>query len=174
MPGSTYNILVLGDSITWGQGLQLAEKFHELVRVGIAQRKPGVTVQSFVSAHSGAPTRPDPRYVSDPLVSSQVDPVNCSAAIAGEVPTGRPSASEQAAAFTGPPAPEQIDLILMDGGSNDVGIGDLVNPWKTPATLQGAIDTGCHDRMVQTPYGGVQEISEGQDYRDRLLSDRQQ
>ncbi|HYT76004.1 MAG TPA: hypothetical protein VEL79_14715, partial [Vicinamibacterales bacterium] len=47
-----YSMLVLGDSVTWGQGLLDGQKMHDIVRDKIAQTHG--PVRALQLAHSGA------------------------------------------------------------------------------------------------------------------------
>src|SRR5256714_9248851 len=91
---ATYRIVVLGDSVPWGQGLEPAEKFYSLVQAAI----PGA--ESTLIAHSGATIG-----VGVPPTEAQVD---------GEGPTAYPTIMQQVDAFND--APETVDLVLVNGG----------------------------------------------------------
>ncbi len=138
MPGSTVNMLVLGDSSIWGQGLQEPDKFHSRVQVAIPARNPTVTtVNKVVLAHSGA-------------TIGSGDPTNPSALTeppVGEVPTSYPTIIQQCQQFTGPPAPNEVDLILVDGGINDVSIMNILNPTVTTTTLETYMRNYCYTAM---------------------------
>jgi lysophospholipase L1-like esterase len=128
MPGTTFNILVLGDSAAWGQGLQPQDKFPSLVAAAIRAGNPTLTVRDpIIQAHSGAIIR-DPNTDTPPTIS-----------LPKEVPTFYPTILDQCRMFTGPPEPEEIDLILVNGGANDVGITTFLNPQTTPATISSLV-----------------------------------
>jgi lysophospholipase L1-like esterase len=114
MPGSTVNMLVVGDSLMWGQGLQESEKFYSLVKVAIQERNPGVTVRAIVRAHSGATIGWNKGGTAERLD--------------GEIPTSYPTIQQQVEEFTGPPEAKAIDLVLVDGGINDVKVDRILNP----------------------------------------------
>jgi hypothetical protein len=133
----TFNLLVLGDSIQWGQGLREAEKFHSLVEAELRARNPGLDVRKTVLAHSGAVIGKDNSTVADPLT---VGPV-------GEVPTSYPTILQQCdprVAYRGP-RPEDVHLILVDGGINDVAIGTILNPATTAQVLAAQVRRFCYD-----------------------------
>lgn len=138
MPGATVNMLVLGDSAIWGQGLQENEKFHSLVQAAIPARNPAVTsVTKVVLAHSGAKIGSGDFTNPAPLT---VPPV-------GEVPTYYPTIMQQCQQFTGPPAPAEVDLILVDGGMNDVGVMRVLDPNVTTTTLETHMVNYCYTAM---------------------------
>jgi hypothetical protein len=157
---ATYKILALGDSVMWGQGLLQGHKFAQLVADHVAA--PGRTVNLAALPHSGAvvcldPTPPGgfdaflygelPR--SFPSIQSQLE-------IAGQVPGYAPflqpndwdpaawrstklSLQQAIAGYSGvggqPP-----DLILVDGGINDIGALQIAIPWdlNSPDPCAGA------------------------------------
>jgi hypothetical protein len=114
-----FNMIVLGDSIMWGQGLEDGQKFSTAVQQWVRAQLPGVGVRREVFAHSGAGIGPDGGDGSPPKPA--------------ELPTGVPSVTKQielAKTRLGQVgvSPEQVDLVLMDGGINDVGVpNNLLN-----------------------------------------------
>ncbi len=124
-----FRIVTLGDSIPWGQGLLENEKFDSLIRDALLPTHPeGVTIQRF--AHSGA-------VIGDHGASGDTAP--------GEVPESRLSIIEQCDSFTD--APETVDLVLLDGGINDVGVATILNPFALIPPLQSKIESACHRGM---------------------------
>jgi lysophospholipase L1-like esterase len=125
-----YRIVAIGDSIVWGQGLLQAEKFDVLVQQALAPAHPeGVTLES--SAHSGA--------IIGARGATGVPQV-------GEVPASRLSIMEQCDAFSN--APESVDLVLLDGGINDVGVSSILNPFALIPPLNVRVKHSCHDDML--------------------------
>ncbi len=114
-------MLVLGDSVAWGQGLNDADKFSALVRDWL-QRQLNVQVTLEVVAHSGAVIQEDPSEDAKPPTP-------------GEVPNGYPSITAQARSVA---APQDIRLILVDGGINDMGAAHILNPFTahTPFVIR--------------------------------------
>jgi hypothetical protein len=126
--------IALGDSIMWGQGLSDAtgsHKFTSRVRdwVGSSLVKPA-TLTSF--AHSGAD-------LNLPVGEPRRDPT------LGEVPNSFPTVWEQlamavASLSTPPPgatptSPDDVDLVLVDGCTNDIGIRTILNPLVTETAI---------------------------------------
>jgi len=125
-------MLVLGDSIMWGQGLRPEQKFSWRIKCWL-QEKTGREVQTRVDAHSGAHlvgTFPiPPRFKSND----------------GEVNLPFPTINEQldnAVQFYGPSS-SKVDLILVDGCVNDVDVSNLLNAGVTPDWLRERITTSC-------------------------------
>ncbi|MGP4080029.1 IPT/TIG domain-containing protein [Pseudalkalibacillus sp. R45] len=108
----TFQMLVLGDSIQWGQGLLEHEKFHSLVASAVQASKGGIGFYKEVLAHSGA-------IIGANNIESHLG-------LPGEVPSSFPTILQQVDLFTG--SPEFVDLILLDGGFNDIGISNVLNP----------------------------------------------
>ena len=120
--GRPYHLVVLGDSIPWGQGLRDADKFSTLVQQWLAQRLNGRHVVKWTFAHSGAVIGPDSH--------------DASPALPGEVPIRYPSVIAQLPIAThylanhpltdadhaAPVDPASVALVLVDGGINDVDV----------------------------------------------------
>jgi len=120
----------MGDSIVWGQGLLPGEKFDTLVQQALLPRYPGgVTLES--TAHSGA-------VIGATGVSGTPQ--------VGEVPASRLSIIEQCDAYTN--SPDTVDLVLMDGGINDVGVASILNPLALIPSLEARVQHACHDGML--------------------------
>jgi lysophospholipase L1-like esterase len=127
MPNN-FRIVSMGDSIVWGQGLLPQEKFGRLVQQALQPRFPGgVTLENL--AHSGAIIG-----AGGATGTPQV----------GEVPASRLSIFEQCDAFTD--SPDTVDLVLMNGGINDVSVATILNPFVLG--LDARIAHACHDGML--------------------------
>lgn len=131
MRNGNFRIVVLGDSVNWGQGLLEQDKYHTLVAQGLAARSGSPPQQKTVLAHSGA--------VIGFGVATNEGPLD------GEVPTAYPTILQQVDAFDD--APETVDLVLVNGGINDVDIRDILNPLTDTSHLQDWIETHCHLHM---------------------------
>ena len=84
------NILVLGTSIMWGQGLQNSEKMHYLLSEKLKKRYADRTVNVSFLAHSGSSTG----YKRDGTIDTHQAP-----RLHGEVPTFYPTIVQQIAEF---------------------------------------------------------------------------
>src|SRR5438270_2761966 len=122
---ANFRIVVLGDSVPWGQGLEPAEKFHALVQAAIPNS------ESSLLAHSGATIG-----VGVPLTEAQVD---------GEVPTAYLTILQQCGAFDD--APETVDLVIINGGINDINFRFIINPLTDSAHLKDSIRQHCFQDM---------------------------
>lgn len=110
----TYHMLVIGDSVSWGQGMQEHEKFYSLVGAAIQAKNGNIKQYTSVLAHSGA-------TIGDGN-SNTAEPVD------GEVPTSYPTILQQCDLFTD--RRDKVDLVLMDGGMNDVDVRTVLNPFN--------------------------------------------
>ena len=125
-----FRIVAIGDSIIWGQGLLPAEKFTVLVQQALQGKHPeGVTLES--SAHSGA-------VIGAQGAIGTPEP--------GEVPASRLSIIEQCDNFNN--APGEADLVILDGGINDVGVATILNPLALIPSLEARVVHACHDGML--------------------------
>jgi len=140
--GEPLEMLVLGDSIMWGQGLKPEQKFSWRIKCWL-QKKTNREVRQNVFAHSGALISADrgtaPRFKSND----------------GEVNLPYPSINEeldQARDFYGP-ASAKVNLILLDGCINDVDVSNLLNVTTDPNWLRERINNSCklgmHDLLKQ-------------------------
>jgi lysophospholipase L1-like esterase len=127
---NNFRIVCLGDSIIWGQGLLPSQKFTTLVQQALQPKFPGgVTLESL--AHSGAVIG-----ANGALGSTQP----------GEVPEVRLTIIEQCDSYAN--SPETVDLVLLDGGINDVGVANILNPLSLPP-LESRVIHACHDGMLE-------------------------
>ena len=129
------NLLVLGDSIMWGQGLRDRDKFWWRIRNWL-QEKTGRRVQERIEAHSGAAIE-----VNNP--SENVFTSNN-----GEVNLLTPTINEQvdrALRIYGDPS--KVDLILVDGCINDVDVSTLLDTSTSLDLLETSIKEKCGPRM---------------------------
>jgi hypothetical protein len=130
-------LLALGDSVVWGQGLKQAEKFSHIVA-----DKLGLRVENL--AHSGATvaTGIDPTYgeISDP---SYVSPGE---APTGEVPRSKPTILEQCEFYSGDP--KEVEIVVMDGGINDVDITKIIDPLNSADALHKSVIQHCYREVT--------------------------
>ena len=134
----TFRILAFGDSVVWGQGLEEPNKFRSLVEQVIRQRHGDIGVYKDVRARSGATLKP---RIGGTAFQNRLN---------GEVPTSFPTIFDQVLEFEdAPDAKEDFDLILLDGGINDVNVRTIISPLTLAAQLTSQITTSCHDDMLE-------------------------
>ena len=134
--GDPLHMLVLGDSIMWGQGLREDEKFSTRVKCWL-QGKIDRPVSVHVEAHSGA------------VIASANIPLRQFPTNDGEVNQSTPSineeldhASEFYRSIKTSPA-----LILLNGCINDVGVKTLLDASIPLETLRARTKKSCGEDM---------------------------
>lgn len=125
------DLYVLGSSILWGQGLLDEQKIHHHVRLWL-EKSLSERVHVHLLAHSGAQIGTPSAGPPKPLF--------------GEVPTPRPTLSEQ------------IDLcpltvgrkvrVLIEAGINDVGGSRILNPGTTESSISKLTRRCCGDDLL--------------------------
>ncbi|MGH9931287.1 MAG: SGNH/GDSL hydrolase family protein [Pyrinomonadaceae bacterium] len=134
--GEPLRMLVLGDSIMWGQGLKDDEKFSSRVKCWL-QEKTNREVKLHVEAHSGAVISGS--ALAQPTFATSVGEVN----------------------LTSPTIIEQLDhalrfyrenqatpaLILMNGCINDVGVKNLLAASTPLEDLRTQVKQSCGEKM---------------------------
>jgi hypothetical protein len=125
----TVIMVVFGDSIQWGQGLREDLKFYSIVEQHVGNNGT-IGVYKTIHAHSGA--------------NIWVDNNNQLSALNGEVPNSYPTIIQQVDLYTGDH--NQVDLVLIDGGINDVTIEEIVSPIAT-SDLADQTQDCCYNKM---------------------------
>ncbi|MEO7652254.1 MAG: SGNH/GDSL hydrolase family protein [Bryobacteraceae bacterium] len=123
-------MVVLGDSVPWGQGLGEQQKYQFIVENELAARYPDISKVAL--AHSGA------------VIGAGLD--RAAAAIHGEVPAPHPTMLEQCEGYTH--KPDSVRLVLVNGGINDIDIRVILNPLISPVFLHANIKLVCLDDML--------------------------
>lgn len=126
-------MLTIGDSVTWGQGLQDWNKFDRLVcdRLKYRPEYAGLTLARL--AHSGA------------IIGADSDQTGRAAP--GEVPWPFPTVIQQCASYDGDP--DAVRVVLMNGGINDVSLQVIANPQTTLETLGDLLECYCYRGMLE-------------------------
>ncbi|HEV8367265.1 MAG TPA: SGNH/GDSL hydrolase family protein [Pyrinomonadaceae bacterium] len=127
------HMLVLGDSILWGQGLKPEHKSWYLVKMWL-EKKTGQKVIERIEAHSGAVIWGS-SVTENPAVDNR------------EVNMGRPTLQEEVDnALRSYPDPRLISLVLVSGCGNDVGVQNLLNAERT-SDVDEMTETKCGKPM---------------------------
>ncbi|HVH72820.1 MAG TPA: hypothetical protein VNB49_17160, partial [Candidatus Dormibacteraeota bacterium] len=138
-PNRPFNIVTLGDSIMWGQGLPDGQKFRDDV-AGWFQAQFGASrqvIQIPTKSHSGAIIAVDrDRESSFP----------------GEVPDDYPSITLQVTLTVRDlrqrgTDPTAVDLVLVDGGINNVSVLEILKPNHSTGTIE-AFTNAAMDKMA--------------------------
>lgn len=127
-----YYLVAIGDSIVWGNGLRDQDKFSALIAQEI-QRRTGRRVIRRVHAISGSRIMP------------RAGDIICRVSCNGEVQTANTPILSQVELIE---APDRVDLLLMDGCINDVGLGAILSPDTDDTALADATVRACHEDML--------------------------
>ena len=130
------NLLVLGDSISWGQGLRDDHKASYLVKSWLEQQT-GREVRQTIEAHSGAVIGPS----ESPTGAAARD---AALALDGELSRAYPTINDQvdyAVRAFGNPA--RVDLIIVNGCINDLDSRSLLNAANTPDDIRELAQAKC-------------------------------
>ena len=132
-------MLVIGDSIMWGQGLKQERKAWWRVKCWL-EEKTGREVREDVRAHSGA------------LLEAAPDASLKFKSADKEVNLPLPSINQQLdqALRDYQNDRSRVNLVLMDGCVNDVGVSNLLNAAITPESLRPRIEARCGVSMTET------------------------
>jgi lysophospholipase L1-like esterase len=123
-------IVALGDSIVWGQGLLTDQKFTTLVHTGLNGNAQDGSLT--VLAHSGA--------------TIGVGATIGKPALDGEVPDSYPTIIQQCDSFND--QPQYVDVVIVNGGINDLGGFNIVNPLTDEDDLREKINQHCYRDML--------------------------
>ena len=122
-----FEMLVIGDSIMWGQGLNPEEKFSYLIEQWLEKEILKRDVNRTVEAHSGAtifPEKDPKRYLTEEMneeINVSNPPILFQVESALDTYKKDPL-EKRSKARVG----EKVDLILLDGGANDFGMSQIV------------------------------------------------
>lgn len=128
------NMLVLGDSISWGQGLKDEHKTWYLVKSWLEQNT-GREVRAKIEAHSGAVVGTMGDAAVDPRTDYTLD---------GELSRAYPTINNQIDnALKSFADPAQVDLVIVNGCINDVDSRRLLNAANTPDNIREFAQAKC-------------------------------
>jgi lysophospholipase L1-like esterase len=142
-----FTMLCLGDSVMWGQGLRDSSKFTALVQAWLQRKMPDRKVNRYVYARSGATITTDPGFDETNIKAWMND------RSLGEVPCSWPYVNQQLAVAKSDMAAQQIsadavDLILVDGGINDMKVTTLLQEFNSKSTIVDASKKYCKNEML--------------------------
>ena len=142
-----FTILCLGDSVMWGQGLEESTKFTSLVKTWLEGKLPGRIISRQVYARSGATIAPDGEVPDESHVAAWMNDRSL-----GEVPCSWPWVRQQVAVARDDLAAQQIaadavDLVLVDGGINDIGIFKFLDAGQSTAFIRSQSAEFCGTQM---------------------------
>jgi len=130
-PARDFNLLVLGDSILWGQGLKTEHKSWFLVKNWLEESQ-HVTVRERVQAHAGA------------VIGAAGTAPPRSLTLYGEINSAWPTLHDQiddAVRVIGDAS--QVDLVLVDGCINDVNARSFLNAGNGRQRIEALTEEKC-------------------------------
>jgi lysophospholipase L1-like esterase len=140
-----FAMLVVGDSLVWGQGLDEKDKFYNLVKNWL-QSELGKNVDLKVKAHSGARLNLQ-EFETKALEEAERDET---AEYHPEINLWFPSISAQiAAAQKEYRNPADVKLIMLSGSITDIDTGEILNPFGDNKKLRADITKFCYQEMFQ-------------------------
>jgi hypothetical protein len=117
----TFHMVVIGDSIAWGSGLEQKDKYYYKVANWL-QKRLKRPIEVAVLAHTGA-TLTKPKDGENGGYKF-VNP---------ELSSWDPTLLEQVGNIS---SPENVDLVLLSGGINDVNVNTILNPLTNPSEIR--------------------------------------
>ena len=126
-----FNLLVLGDSILWGQGLKTEHKSWYLVKNWLEENQ-HLTVRERVQAHAGA------------VIGSAGTAPPRSLTVYGEINSAWPTLHDQVDdAVRAIGDASQVDLVLVDGCINDVNARSFLNAANSSQVIEALAREKC-------------------------------
>src|SRR5947207_541003 len=148
------HMLVLGDSILWGEGLKTELKSWYLVKTWLAANT-GRAVIERIEAHAGA-------------VIEARDETDSMAAADGEVNVGFPTVINQTdRALRHYTDGSKVDLVLVNGCANDIGSENLLNAAISTDQIRTLTEAKCGPpverllRKITSSFAGAHVILTG-------------
>ncbi|MGB2750765.1 MAG: hypothetical protein WBC19_01800 [Pyrinomonadaceae bacterium] len=144
-----FELLVVGDSLIWGQGLEEKDKFYSLVAEWLRREAFGkpCDVNMKVKAHSGATIFFDPKEAAKYRAAGRDE----NHFYKGEVNVSTPSISKQvetaAAEYSLQGRTRGADLVLLTAGVTDISVEGVLNPYEDPQKLKPLIEEVCGKRV---------------------------
>jgi len=128
-------VLVLGDSISWGQGLKDEHKASYLVKSWLEQQT-GREVRQLIEAHSGA-------VIGSAQSTEDQTARNAAADLDGELSRAYPTIHDQIDYALRAFNPAAVDLVIVNGCINDVESRRLLNAANTPDNIRELAQEKC-------------------------------
>lgn len=143
-----FELLVVGDSLIWGQGLEEKDKFYSLTKDWLETEAFGRPrrVNLKVKAHSGSTLKFQPNDAEAHKKAGRLE----THPYEPEVNVGFPStwkqievaADEYASAGNG-----MADMVMLTGGITDITVAKVLDPFGKDEWLYGEIRKYCRDQM---------------------------
>ncbi|PHN06770.1 hypothetical protein [Flavilitoribacter nigricans] len=134
-------VLAVGDSVLWGQGLPEEQKFHVLAvrQIAEALELEPEQLELIFQAHSGAIIKkPSDEHIPDANIPFWQ-----------EVPFDLPSIIDQVRLGSYNTEDPEMDLVILNGGINDVDFRVIINPTGSNEDLEQRIRQHCYHDMLE-------------------------
>jgi lysophospholipase L1-like esterase len=149
----SFNVLILGDSIAWGQGLKPEHRWRTLLVEHLATALKCSVREISSEVHSGAIIG-----IGDQNEIGRSDLYQPGAAeksflnlgpYGGEIPSSTPTALAQLDALdAGADKDAPIDLVVVSAGINDVRIARFIDPLAREKFVADLVDLHCHKHLA--------------------------
>jgi lysophospholipase L1-like esterase len=147
-----FNVLILGDSIAWGQGLLPKHRWRDLLVDRLSTTLKREVDQIAPQIHSGAVIGIGDRneidlpglYAPDVYAPGQEKPsLLDKGEYAGELPSTTPTVLAQLDTLEALDPDVPIDLVVVSAGINDVRIARFLDPFASPRFIDDLIELHC-------------------------------
>lgn len=144
-----YEMLVIGDSLIWGQGLEEKDKFYALTADWIRSEAFGQPrqVNLTVKAHSGATIQFDAKEAEKYRAVGRDETYFYQ----GEVNVSTPSMWKQvetaSTEYKSRGQDRGADLVMLSAGITDIAVEGVLNPFEDPRLLPPLIEEVCQKRV---------------------------
>jgi lysophospholipase L1-like esterase len=138
-----FEMLIIGDSLIYGQGLREENKFYNLVKNWL-KTELNREVNLNQKSHSGSRLS----LHDEDLNGLKLGGIEDKTYFKGEVPLAFPSIESQVVlAQKDYEKPENVDLIMLTGGITDIGAPEILNGKSDDTKLKADIVKYCHNSM---------------------------
>lgn len=143
--GENFEMLVVGDSLVWGQGLEEKNKFYTLTKNWL-ETELRKTVNLKVKAHSGATIflHEEEAKLLEKAGMSETETIYPEVVLA--FPTLKTQIDVAQAEYQNPAA---VNLVLLTGGLVDISVPGILNPFGNDQALKNDIKKYCNDDMFR-------------------------
>lgn len=144
-----FEMLVIGDSLIWGQGLVEKDKFYALTADWIRNEAFGQPrqVNLMVKAHSGATIQFDAKEAEKYRAAGRDE----THYYQGEVNVSTPSMWKQVETasmeYKSRGRDRGADLVMLSAGITDIAVEGVLNPFEDPKKLPPMIEEVCRKRV---------------------------
>lgn len=131
---ATYQMVVIGDSVAWGEGLQEPDKWSTKAGEYLTAANAGMSVYTEKKAHTGS--------ILGWNDGGSGSPFN------GDIPQPYPTVRQQAQDIANSANAATVDLILLTATANDVGSHSFLDPQNGKNYILPRVKQYCHDEML--------------------------